>query len=240
MPLVSKAPIHRSTTPPTSFPKPPLQTPIFRIMVSTNPSPQTPSSHISHLTSSPSPSSSRNLLSSSNNFIVYLSAYSVFLSSIAGVIICDYYLVRRGYLITQALYSARPSSPYYFTLGFHWRGYAAYICGILINIVGFVGAIGKPVPRGARYLYNVNFFCGFIVASGTYWALCCWFPIPGMSKRWREEPWEGGEEGAEEGAEGGRSGGHVVVGDEESLFEKTGSEAEKNMGMGVVNKASVN
>jgi NCS1 family nucleobase:cation symporter-1 len=117
---------------------------------------------------------------------VYLSAYSVFLSSIAGVMICDYYLVRRGYLEIKALYTARATAPYHFTYGFHWRGYAAYVCGILINIVGFVGAIGKPVPRGAQYLYNLNFFCGFLVASATYWILCLWFPIPATSDRWRE------------------------------------------------------
>lgn len=129
---------------------------------------------------------SRNLLSTSNNFTTYLSAYSVFLSSIAGVIICDYYLVRRGYYQIKDLYSARKSSPYYFTFGFHWRGYTAYICGILINIVGFVGAIGRPVPQGAKYLYNLNFFCGFIVASGSYWALCRVFPIPATSDKWME------------------------------------------------------
>ena len=128
----------------------------------------------------------RNLLSTSNNFTTYLSAYSVFLSSIAGVIICDYYLVRRGYYQITELYSARKSSPYYFTFGFHWRGYVAYICGILINIVGFVGAIGRPVPQGAKYLYDLNFFCGFIVASGTYWVLCRVFPIPATSDKWME------------------------------------------------------
>ena len=128
----------------------------------------------------------RNLLSTSNNFTTYLSAYSVFLSSIAGVIICDYYLVRRGYFQIKDLYSARKSSPYYFTFGFHWRGYTAYICGILINIVGFVGAIGRPVPQGAKYLYDLNFFCGFIVASGTYWLLCRFSPIPATSTKWME------------------------------------------------------
>jgi nucleobase:cation symporter-1, NCS1 family len=39
-----------------------------------------------------------NLLSTSNNFTTYLSAYSVFLSSIAGVIISDYYFVRKVHL----------------------------------------------------------------------------------------------------------------------------------------------
>lgn len=86
----------------------------------------------------------------------------------------------------EDLYSAQKLGPYYFTAGIHWRGYVAYICGILINIVGFVGAIGKPVPKGATYLYNLNFFCGFLVAGGTYWALCHFFPIPATSKRWME------------------------------------------------------
>lgn len=91
------------------------------------------------------------LLSSSNNFTTYLSAYSVFLSSIAGVMISDYYFVRRGYLQTRDLYSAQRTGPYWYTLGIHWRGYAAYICGILIKVVGFAGAVGTKVPIGATY-----------------------------------------------------------------------------------------
>jgi NCS1 family nucleobase:cation symporter-1 len=146
-----------------------------------------------------------NLLSSSNNFTTYLSAYSVFLSSIAGVMCCDYYLVRRGYIQVKDLYSAKKSSPYYFTAGWHWRGYAAYIAGILINIVGFVGAIGKEVPIGATYIYRVNFFAGFIVAGASYWALCHFFPIPATSDVWMEVDDEaqnvsmayGGEDGSE-------------------------------------------
>lgn len=127
-----------------------------------------------------------NLLSSTNNFITYLSAYSVFLSSIAGVIVSDYYVVRKGYLQVKELYSAKRTSPYYYTSGFHWRGYTAYILGILINIVGFVGAIGKPVPMGATYIYNFNFLCGFIVAGGSYWILCKLSPIPATSDVWME------------------------------------------------------
>ncbi|MCJ1445979.1 MAG: hypothetical protein MMC23_006484 [Stictis urceolatum] len=127
-----------------------------------------------------------NLLSTSNNFTTYLSAYSVFLSSIAGVILSDYYLVRKGYLQIKDLYSAQSAGPYYYSLGFHLRGYAAYIAGILINIVGFVGAIGKPVPMGATYIYRLNFFAGFIVSAGTYWLLCRFFPVPATSDTWIE------------------------------------------------------
>lgn len=126
------------------------------------------------------------LLKDTNSFTTYLSAYSVFLSSIAGVMICDYYVVRKGYLQIKDLYSGKKTGPYYYTFGFHWRGYAAYIAGVLINIVGFVGAIGKEVPVGAKRIYDLNFFAGFLVASGTYWALCKLSPIPACSDSWME------------------------------------------------------
>ncbi|KAH7351031.1 permease for cytosine/purines, uracil, thiamine, allantoin-domain-containing protein [Rhexocercosporidium sp. MPI-PUGE-AT-0058] len=127
-----------------------------------------------------------NLLKDANKFTTYLSAYSVFLSSIAGVIVIDYFFVRKGYLQVKDLYSAKKTGPYFFTFGCHWRGYAAYIAGILINIVGFVGAIGKEVPKGAQYIYNLNFFCGFIVAGSVYYLLCKFFPIPATSDVWME------------------------------------------------------
>ncbi|KAK3390142.1 uracil permease-like protein [Podospora didyma] len=127
-----------------------------------------------------------NLLTSTNQFTTYLSAYSVFLSSIAGVMISDYYFVRRGYLEVKELYDGRETGPYYYNFGIHWRAYVAYIAGILINIVGFVGAIGRDVPIGATYIYNVNFFAGFIVSSGTYWGLCKLSPIPACSDTWME------------------------------------------------------
>lgn len=127
-----------------------------------------------------------NFFSSSNQFTTYLSAYSVFLSSIAGVIITDYYVIRKGYLQIEDLYSARRDGPYWYDYGFNWRAYAAYISGILINVVGFAGAVGTTVPIVATYIYNLNFFTGFIVAGGVYWSLCWISPVPATSKTWLE------------------------------------------------------
>ncbi|KIW93649.1 uncharacterized protein Z519_06254 [Cladophialophora bantiana CBS 173.52] len=128
-----------------------------------------------------------NLLKTSNNFTTYLSAFSVFLSSIAGVIICDYYFVRKGYYSLKDLYSAREGSPYYYHFGVSWRAYTSYICGVLINVVGFAGAVGAKVPIGANYIYRVNFFAGFVVSSIVYYLLCWIKPIPATSPVWREK-----------------------------------------------------
>lgn len=127
-----------------------------------------------------------NLVSSSNQFTTYLSAYSIFLSSIAGVMLCDYYFVRRGYLNIQDLYNADKSGPYYHLFGFSWHAYTAYIAGILINIVGFAGEVGRNVPIGAVYIYKVNYFSGLIVSAAVYYLLTRIFPIPAMSDSWNE------------------------------------------------------
>jgi nucleobase:cation symporter-1, NCS1 family len=120
-------------------------------------------------------------LTSASNFTTYLSAYSVFLSSIAGPMIIDYYFVRKGYLQIRDLYNADSDGPYYGKFGIQWRGYIAYICGILINVVGFAGAVGTDVPIGATYIYRLNFFTGFIVSGGVYYTLCRVFPPPALS-----------------------------------------------------------
>jgi len=127
------------------------------------------------------------LLTSANQFTTYLSAYSVFLSSIAGVLISDYYFVRKGYLEVKELYDARKTGPYFYSFGINWRAYVAYIAGILINVVGFADAVGTPnIPVGARYIYNVNFFGGFIVSSAVYYLLSRFFPVPACSDKWLE------------------------------------------------------
>ena len=100
--------------------------------------------------------------------------------------VSDYYLVRKGYLRVKDLYSARSDSAYRYMFGFSWHAYASYLSGIIINIVGFAGAVGRSVPVGAQYIYNINYFSGFLVSFVMYWALTKLFPIPATSDKWHE------------------------------------------------------
>ncbi|KAJ7512732.1 permease for cytosine/purines, uracil, thiamine, allantoin-domain-containing protein [Mycena galericulata] len=122
-----------------------------------------------------------NLLKSSNSFTSYLSAYSVFLSSIAGVMITEYYLVRKGHYRIADLYTARRDGWYWYTYGINFRAYIAYIAGILINVVGFAGATGRTVPLAATRIYEMSFFTGFGVSALVYWLLTRAFPVRGMA-----------------------------------------------------------
>ncbi|EEB91159.1 hypothetical protein MPER_10526, partial [Moniliophthora perniciosa FA553] len=140
------------------------------------------------------------LLSSSNKFTSYLSAYSVFLSSIAGVMITEYFLIRRGRYRVADLYHARRDGWYWYTYGINWRAYAAYIAGILINVVGFAGATGRTVPIAATRIYQMSFFTGCGVSSIIYFVLNAISPVPGASKKFKEVYLSGSESEEYEGS----------------------------------------
>jgi len=53
--------------------------------------------------------------------------------------------------------------------------------------VGFAGAVGRQVPIGATYIYRLNYFCGFIVASVTYVILCRFWPAKAVPEEWTED-----------------------------------------------------
>ncbi|KAK7677633.1 hypothetical protein QCA50_019324 [Cerrena zonata] len=127
-----------------------------------------------------------NLLKSSNSFTSYLSAYSVFLSSIAGVMITDYYVIRKGHYRLKDLYSPKKDGWYYYTYGVNFRAYAAYIAGILINVVGFAGATGRSVPLAATRIYQMSFFTGFGVSAIVYYILNLLYPAAGAASTFQE------------------------------------------------------
>ncbi|KAJ3808423.1 permease for cytosine/purines, uracil, thiamine, allantoin-domain-containing protein [Lentinula aff. lateritia] len=126
------------------------------------------------------------LLASSNGFTSYLSAYSVFLSSIAGVMVTEYYFIRKGHYRVTDLYSTRRNGWYWYTYGFNYRAYVAYIAGILINVVGFAGATGRTVSIAATRIYEMSFFTGFGISMIVYLLLNWAFPVLGASQTFEE------------------------------------------------------
>jgi NCS1 family nucleobase:cation symporter-1 len=92
----------------------------------------------------------------------WLVGYSGFLGPIAGVLISDYFVVRRRVLAVERLY--RRNSEYEYSRGVNWRAVAALLAGAG---VAFVGLLYQPL----RLLYDYAWFVGFAVAAMTYLAL---------------------------------------------------------------------
>jgi NCS1 family nucleobase:cation symporter-1 len=102
------------------------------------------------------------LLSSSHNYIAWLIGYSGFLGPIAGVLIADYFVVRKKRLRIWELY--RMPGAYEYTGGFNLRAICALALGC---VVAFLGLVYRPL----RFLFDYAWFVGFIVAFVMHTAL---------------------------------------------------------------------
>jgi NCS1 family nucleobase:cation symporter-1 len=103
------------------------------------------------------------LMSNYGNYIFgWLVGYSGFLGPIAGVLICDYFVIRQKNLSTQDLY--RRGGLYEYSSGINWQAIVSLAAGAGVAFVGlFVPAL--------RALYNYAWFVGFAVSFFAYFIL---------------------------------------------------------------------
>jgi NCS1 family nucleobase:cation symporter-1 len=111
-----------------------------------------------------------NLLADASGYIfTWLLGYSGGLGSIAGVLIADYWLIRRRQLRLEDLYLTQ--GQYHYQGGWNWRAVAATLSGCAL-------AWGGLIVPALRPLYDYAWFVGFAVAFVLYAAL-----MRGMSVR---------------------------------------------------------
>jgi NCS1 family nucleobase:cation symporter-1 len=100
----------------------------------------------------------------------WLVAYSSLLGAVGGVLIADYFLIRRTRLDLPGLY--RKDGPYWYVGGFHFAGLVALVAGIAPCVPGFLGAVELvEVPEAWADLYHYAWFLSFAVSFVVYVAL---------------------------------------------------------------------
>lgn len=106
----------------------------------------------------------------SGYIFTWLIAYSALLGPIGGIMIVDYFFVRKQKLVVSELY--QHSGRYFFKNGINNKAVIALLIGILPNIPGFLVVI-KAVEENAfpvwiADLYNYAWFVGFAVSGIIY------------------------------------------------------------------------
>ncbi len=89
----------------------------------------------------------------------WLVGCSALLGPIAGIMICDYYLVRRRQVAVEDLYLRRGA--YEYLHGFNPKAILALVAGVAIALVGLA------IPA-VRWLFDYAWFVGFVVSGGLY------------------------------------------------------------------------
>ncbi|KAF5576618.1 uracil permease [Fusarium pseudoanthophilum] len=121
-------------------------------------------------------------------FINFLSSYQIFLSAITGILICDYYLLRRGVFDIPMLYSGHKDSTYHFFHGFNLRAFTVYLIAIAPNFYGFLFQMGVRAPLGIQRFYYVAYPVGLLLAFVSFWLINTLFPSENIPKvsGWKE------------------------------------------------------
>jgi NCS1 family nucleobase:cation symporter-1 len=101
----------------------------------------------------------------------WLVGYSSLLGPVGGILITDYYLIRRQQLSVPDLYEE--NGAYQFSRGFNHKAIISLLLGILPNVPGFLVTIGVipagRLPAWIVGIYSYAWFVGFFVAGGSYW-----------------------------------------------------------------------
>lgn len=111
------------------------------------------------------------LVADPNGYIfTWLIAYSSLLGPVGGVMIADYFFIRKKTLAADDLY--KHNGVYSYSSGFNKKAILALVLGIIPNIPGFLLQIkligATAIPAWITQLYNYAWFVGFFVSGIVY------------------------------------------------------------------------
>jgi NCS1 family nucleobase:cation symporter-1 len=103
------------------------------------------------------------LLANYKTFILgWLGGYAAFLGPVAGIMICDYFIIRDRELLVDDLYLR--NGIYGYSGGFNWPALVSLVAGAGTALVGLAIA-------SLRSLYDYSWFVGFAISFASYYAL---------------------------------------------------------------------
>src|SRR5688572_4460917 len=115
------------------------------------------------------------LLASMGDYIfTWLIGYSGLMGAIAGILICDYWVLRKQKLDLAALFD--PKGKYSYSNGINWRAMISLALAIAPVVPGFIHAASTPggqvaMPTFLDTVYTYAWFVTFGLGFALYWVL---------------------------------------------------------------------
>ena len=107
----------------------------------------------------------------SGYIFTWLIGYSSLLGPIGGILLCDYFLIRKQVLNVDDLYKSE--GEYTYTAGFNVNALIAFVVGVIPNVPGFLLKIGavESIPGFFETVYSYAWFVGLPLAGALYYGL---------------------------------------------------------------------
>lgn len=130
------------------------------------------------------------ILSSAQTFLAFMGGYAVFLGPMAGIMVSDYWLVKKGHIDIPGLYD--PDGRYRYVGGCNWRAAVAFIVPVAPLLPGLGLSISGPsavrINDGVTNLYTFNWLFGFVTSIVLYAALS--YAVPARGTLLRDTIWD--------------------------------------------------
>lgn len=111
-------------------------------------------------------------------FLAFLGSYTLFLGATTGVMMTDYFWVRRGYGINIS-HLFKPRGIYWYDYGVNWRALVAWFVALGPLFPGMLNAMGvKITNKGILNLYSWNYVLVVTFSALIYLGLTMLSPIP--------------------------------------------------------------
>lgn len=107
-------------------------------------------------------------------FVAVAASFSVFLGPLTGIMLADYWIIRRQKIQISQLYTGSPEGSYWYTYGLNWRAIVAWVIGFAPAMPGMIANVNTSVvvSQGVLNYYRGNYLFGFATSGVLYIALC--------------------------------------------------------------------
>ncbi|KAL2847628.1 permease for cytosine/purines, uracil, thiamine, allantoin-domain-containing protein [Aspergillus pseudodeflectus] len=118
-----------------------------------------------------------NILNSATNLLNFLNGYAVFLGPLCGILLADYWILRRRRIRLGQLYQQRGG--YWYTRGWNLRAVGSFFLALVPNLPGLAKSVTPGitgVPRGFEDVYTMSWVVGLVIAGVLYLGSSYLFP----------------------------------------------------------------
>jgi NCS1 family nucleobase:cation symporter-1 len=121
-----------------------------------------------------------NILNSATNLLNFLNGYAVFLGPLCGILLADYWILRRRRVRLGQLYQPGRGGAYWYTRGWNLRAVCSFFLALVPNLPGLAKSVTpglSGVPRGFENVYTMSWVVGLVIAGVLYLGLSFVFPV---------------------------------------------------------------
>ncbi|KAK4948062.1 hypothetical protein LTR10_013116 [Elasticomyces elasticus] len=117
-----------------------------------------------------------------SRFFNFVGGYSIFLGPLVGIILCDYFIIRKAKPYNM-LHLYKTNGLYWYWKGCNPRALTAWMVGVTPLLPGLIYNINSNIKMGKGILefYTLGWLDGLVIAALTYYLLCLAFPFPTLT-----------------------------------------------------------